>query len=136
MSSLGKGEPMFGNEEIVRFESIKSLADLQTILEDYLSDLGDPTVSRNGGISLVSSEKYNGNLVSTEIYGNIKKTKDHEFRIILTYKCFPTGLAWIIVILGVWFYLLGLIALIPAYSTKIQLEKDVRRALSNLASFA
>ncbi len=125
---------MFGNEEIVRFESHLSLSDLHSALEDYLSDLGDPVISKTGNISLEPSGKYNGSLVVTEIYGTIKHTKNTQYKIILTYNCFPTLLAWIIVILGCFFCFIfgGLFALIPAYSTKNQLAKDVRRALSNL----
>lgn len=38
---------MFGNEEIVRFESNQSLADLHSAVEDCLEDLGDATISKS-----------------------------------------------------------------------------------------
>lgn len=125
---------MFGNEEIVRFESNQSLADLHSAVEDYLGDLGDATISKTGTISLASSGKYNGSFVTTEIYGTLKNDKNNRYKLILTYKCYPTILAWIIVIFGVLFCFLigGCIALIPAFSTKNQLERDVRLALSNI----
>ena len=99
---------MFGNTETVRFESNLSLSDLHSSVWDYLSELGDPTISKTGAISLASSSRYNGSFVTTEMSGTLKKAKGNQIQTYIDLQMLSDGIGmvycniWSVVLLPYW----------------------------------
>lgn len=125
---------MFTGEETAKIQFESGQEELHGLIQNCFEDLGDVSVSKNGSISIISNQKYNGTLVKTDISGSVKRSRSGDYKIVITYSSSPTITAWIIVLAGFLFCFLigGLIALIPAYSTKNQLEKDIRRLILDI----
>jgi len=124
---------MFSSEEVLRFRSSKNNDEVVTKIKDCFEDLGEVSVSQNGIFSMIPASKYSGLLNNTEIDISFKCSSG-EYKLVVFFKCSPTIIAWIIVGFGFLFcfFIGGCVALIPAYSAKNKIERDVKRVLGSL----
>lgn len=125
---------MFSSDEILKFRSSKNKEIVVNKIIESLEDLGEVSISQNGLFLIIPSSKYSGLLNKTEIDVILKETTSGEYKLAISFSCSPTITAWIIVFFGFLFCFVigGCIALIPAYSAKNKIERDVKRLLGGL----
>lgn len=122
---------MFAGDEVVRFESSDPRADVIERIQEALETLGDVDITKKGTIHIMRKSAFASVLSETTISGKIRE-KDGRYTVSVDYDCTLTGFGWVIFVLGILFFLVGLLVLIAPYMKKQAIETAVRRHLRDL----
>ena len=79
-----------------------------TQIEDGLSALGAAEVDKRGNIDIISRSSLSNALTKTTIEGVGVRERGGQYTVTLDYTCALNGFGWVILILGILFFLVGL----------------------------
>jgi hypothetical protein len=85
---------MFGGDEMVRFAADRPLDDVFDAVEDSLASLGAVRVTRHGEIDVTPRRAFENALAQTRIEGDIKRRKNGDYEVYLSYACALTAAGW------------------------------------------
>jgi hypothetical protein len=123
---------MFSGEESVRFDSDKSAAQVDELIEDALAGLGDTRISKRGQIDIRPRGSFNTQWTLTTMRGNVRQRKNGEYEVSVNYTCTLTGLGWAVCIVGFIFFLVGPLILLAPYNMKALISRRARDAVRDL----
>lgn len=118
-------------DESVKFEWAGEAAALYDRVEDELSSLGDVHVSKGGTIDISPRSSLRGTLVDVKLEGDVRRKGDTA-TVTVYYTCSLSSTGMVILVLGLLFFLLGLIVLIAPGMHRPKVESAVRRALRGI----
>ena len=123
---------MFKGEDSVNIVSKLADEDLYGAIEDALSRLGQVSVSDRGSIE-ISSGKFGNFATEVELAGKVRKRRrEGDYSVGIDYSVKPSGLCWVIAILGFLFCLIGPLILIMPLMAKGEVANSIKKALGDL----
>ena len=122
---------MFTGDDSIRFTSDAPVSEVYDQIEDALSSLGRAEVDDQGNIYLRPRQSLTNAFTEIKMGGSVRKRAD-KYLVTVDYSCnlSSTGLA--LLILGVLFFMAGVIVILAPILAKENVAKAVRRALREL----
>ncbi len=108
---------MFGGEDFVTFSSRLSGKELLRHVESPLEMLGHTSIDNSGNITITPKSRFNGLFSNVSIEGKLR-TYDDKFKVSLEYDATLSVFGWIVLVLGILIYLLGVLVLFSPMSEK------------------
>ena len=123
-------------EEMITITTAQSLEAVIKQVEDSLSQVGQASITKKGGVNLNPKSKYNGFLsVAEAIEGTVRQKREGQFDVVLNYSIKATVMCWLIGIFGGLCLILPIaVFAVPFYTAKKALGDDIRRALQQAQS--
>jgi len=122
---------MFTGEESIRFKSDASESKVYDEIEDALSSLGDAVVDNRGDIDIRPRQSLTNAFTEIKMGGSVR-LRGGKYIVSVDYTCGLSSTGLVILILGVLFFLVGVLVLLAPLMAKENVSKAVRRALRDL----
>lgn len=121
---------MFRGEESIRVRAAKSASDMESVVDHAFERIGRVEFFKSGDFE-VYDRRLQTSMATTVITGRlIKSRKGDEWEVVVEYEVRPTGLCWVLVVLGALFlFLLGLLLLLIPYTAKSDIQRRINNAL-------
>ena len=111
------------------FKSSKTKAEVISIVEEQLENMGNVSVSSSGGLNITGS-KFSGFGYDTNIEGRVNE-RDGRFTVNIDFEAKPAIVGWIIAIC---FFPLGCAVFILPSNAKGDMQRKADQALSEIKS--
>jgi hypothetical protein len=120
---------MFSGEESVRIRSSLPAEEIEEVVADALDGLGRVRFGKRGSFE-VGARRFESSFAAAEIHGRLSEgRKEGEWRLTVNFVVRPTPLCWVLLVIGVLFFLAGALVLLVPYSAKGDVERAVVEAL-------
>ncbi|MBU3715178.1 MAG: hypothetical protein FGM46_09570 [Ferruginibacter sp.] len=121
---------LFDGSSSTSFKSEKPLNEITEQIQDFLENIGPVDIYDNGKIK-IDAKKYNNFSCESTIDGSIRE-KNGKYTIELNYEAKMTTLAWVLTIVGIIIWLLGLLILIFPNMSKNEMKKKIEKTLDEI----
>ena len=121
-----------GNETTIRFQTDLSPGEIKSVVADELGRLGYVSFHGRGNFD-ISGGTLNSFLTDVRLGGQLYRGRyDDEWAVRVYCEVKPSGACWTFAILGLLFFLLGMLVLIVPYSSKGNVQRSVENALRDV----
>jgi len=119
---------MFSGEESIRVKGNAPRSQVYDQIEDALFALGDAEVDKRGNIDIIPKSSLSNFLSETTIEGSVRE-RGGQYIITVEYKCSLNAMGWVILVLGILLFLVGVLVLLAPMFAKDNVSQAVRKAL-------
>lgn len=112
------------------FKSDKTFNEVLKLVEDSLENIGATEITEKGKIT-IQSKKFDNFSHEASIEGSIRE-KDGKYWIELNYEAKMTTIAWILILVGIFCFGIGLIVLLFPFMSKNEMKKKIEKALDDI----
>ena len=122
---------MFSGDESITFVSTAPRSQVYDQVEDALSTLGRAEVDDRGNIDIYPRASLGNALTQVRMSGSVRE-RGGKYTVFIEYSCGLSGGGLVILILGILFFLIGVLVLLAPMFAKDSVGRAVRRALRDL----
>lgn len=122
---------MFSGDESIRFKSSAPKDEVANKIVNALNTIGSARVDSFGEIDIRTRGSLENFLTRTNLKGDVHESGG-EYTVTVEYDCTLSTWGWVILIIGILIWLLGLLVLLGPWLKKSDVAQAVRRALRSL----
>lgn len=123
---------MFNGEESVRIADRGGDEKTFEFVEENLSSIGRVRISDRGRMRIEPRGTFENALTQTTMYGDVRRKKNGEYEVIVSYNCTFTTLGWVLFVLGILIFLVGTLVILAPITQKTEVGRRVSRTLQDL----
>jgi hypothetical protein len=123
---------MFSGVEVVTIPSNLSEDAFEDAMTDSLRSLGRVTVNSRGSLDIEARDGIKSFLTDVSMEGTVRRKKNNDYEVSLTYTCSPSVMNWVLAILLFLCTMIGAVIILVPLLEKDKVGKAVKRALTEL----
>jgi hypothetical protein len=123
---------MFSGVEVVTVASNLSEDAFEDALKDTLRSLGRVSINSRGSLDIDPRDGIKSFLTDVSIEGTVRRKKNNDYEVSITYSCSPTVINWVLAVLLFLCTMVGAVIILVPLLEKDKVGKAVKRALNEL----
>lgn len=127
---------MFSGVEVVTIASTLSEDAFEDAMKDNLRSLGRVSINSRGSLDIDAREGLKSFLTDVSMEGTVRKKKNNDYEVSITYSCSPTVINWVLAVLLFLCTVVGAIIVLVPLLEKDKVGKAVKKALNDLEDAA